>query len=104
MEGCMEIVVELNNFDISERLIFVKNTIYYGAPNYKEMIDELKKQHEMTGEKIAYLLPISGTSTIEDWARSGKPNYVAGEAFIELWKMFTGKEDQDIPRIKHWSV
>ena len=100
----MGILVELNNFDISDRLIFVKNTIHYGAPNYKEMIDELKKHHEMTGEKIAYLLPISGPSTIEEWTRGTKPNYVAGEAFIELWKMFTGKEDQDIPRIKHWRV
>ena len=96
----MGILVELNNFDISDRLIFVKNTIHYGAPNYKE----LKKHHEMTREKIAYLLPISGPSTIEEWTRGTKPNYVAGEAFIELWKMFTGKEDQDIPRIKHWSV
>ena len=38
----MGILVELNNFDISDRLIFVKNTIHYGAPNYKEMIDEFK--------------------------------------------------------------
>lgn len=100
----MGILVELNNFDISERLIFVKNTIHYGAPNYKEMIEELKKNHEMTGEKIAHLLPISGPSTIEEWTRGTKPNYVAGEAFIELWKTFTGKEDQQIPRIQHWRI
>ena len=100
----MGILVELNNFDISDRLIFVKNTIHYGAPNYKEMIDELKRYPEMTKEKIAYLLPISGPSTIEEWAHGTKPNYEAGEAFIELWKVLTSKEDQDIPRIKHWSV
>lgn len=101
----MGILVELNNFDISERLIFVKNTIHYGAPNYKEMIEELKKHHEMTGEKIAHLLPIAGASSVCDLARgSGKPNYAVGEAFIELWKVLTDKEDQDIPRIKHWSV
>lgn len=101
----MGILVELNNFDISERLIFVKNTIRYGAPNYKEMIADLKNNHEMTGEKIAYLLPIAGVSSVSEWARgSSKPNYAVGEAFIDLWKVLTGKEDQDIPRIKHWSV
>ena len=100
----MGILVELNNFDISERLIFVKNPIHYGAPNYKEMIGELKNHHEMTAEKIAYLLPIVGASTVSEWARGYKPNYEAGEAFIELWKALTGKADKDIPRIKHWSV
>lgn len=100
----MGICVELNNFDISERLILVKNPIHYGAPNYKEMITELKKHYEMTVEKIAYLLPISGPSTIEEWSRGGTPNYEAGESFIDLWKVLTGKEDQDIPRNKHWSV
>ena len=100
----MGILVELNNFDISERLIFVKNPIHYGAPNYKEMVVELKNQYEMTGEKIAYLLPVSGGSAIDEWTHGTKPNYVAGEAFIELWKSLTGKEDKDIPRIKHWSV
>ncbi|TCB52670.1 hypothetical protein E0H80_02215 [Acinetobacter sp. ANC 4779] len=100
----MGVYIELNNFEVSKRLIFVKNTIHYGAPNYKEMINELKKHHEMTGEKIAYILPISGPSTIEEWCRGSKPNYEAGEAFIELWKIFTGKEDQDVPRIKHWSM
>ena len=105
MEWYMGIFVELNNFDISERLIFVKNTIHYGAPNYKEMIADLKNNHEMTGEKIAHLLPIVGASSVYDWARgSGKPNYATGEAFIELWKVLMDKEDQDIPRIKHWSV
>lgn len=96
--------IELNNFEVSKRLIFLKAEVKYGAPNYKEMIAELKKHHEMTGEKIAYLLPISGLSTIEEWAHGTKPNYEAGEAFIELWESLTGKEDKDIPRIKHWRV
>jgi len=100
----MGIFVELNNFEVSKRLIFVKNTIHYGAPNYKEMIEELKEHHEMTAEKIAFVLPVSGASTVSEWARGGRPNYDVGEALIELWKMFTGKEDQDVPRIKHWSV
>lgn len=100
----MGILVELNNFDISKRLIFVKNTIHYGAPNYKEMIEELKEHHEMTGEKIACLLPISAASTVSEWARGGRPNYEVGEALIELWKLFTDKDDKDIPRNNHWSL
>ncbi|MFP6842760.1 MAG: hypothetical protein VB979_11415 [Acinetobacter sp.] len=100
----MGILVELNNFDISKRLIFVKNTIHYGAPNYKEMIAELKKNHEMTGEKIAHLLPLAGACSVREWEHGGKPNYAVGEAFIELWKAFTGKADKDIPRNNHWSL
>lgn len=96
--------VELNNFDTSTRLIFVKTEINYGAPNYAEMIDELKEHHEMTVEKIAFVLPITNSSTVAEWARGGKPNYESGEAFIELWKTLTGKSNQDIPRIKHWSI
>ena len=100
----MGILVELNNFDISKRLIFVKNTINYGAPNYKEMIEELKEHHEMTAEKIAFVLPVSGASTVSEWARGGRPNYEVGEALMELWKLFTDKDDKDIPRNNHWSL
>lgn len=96
--------VELNNFDTSKRLIFIKTKINYGAPNYAEMIDELKTHHEMTAEKIVFLLPVANSNTVSGWARGVKPNYEAGEAFIELWKTLTGKSDQDIPRIKHWRV
>jgi len=101
----MGIFVELNNFEVSKRLIFLKTEIYYGAPKYAEMIDELKEHHEMTYEKIAFVLPIANASTIREWDCGGvKPNYEAGEAFIELWKTLTGKSDQDIPRIKQWSI
>lgn len=104
MEGYMGIFVELNNFEVSKRLIFVKNTIHYGAPNYKEMIEELKEHHEMTAEKIAFVLPVANASTVSQWARGGRPNYEVGEAFIELWKLFTDKDDKDIPRNNHWSL
>ncbi len=100
----MGIFVELNNFEVSKRLIFVKNTIYYGAPNYKEMIEELKEHHEMTAEKIAFVLPVANASTVSEWARGGVPNYDNGDAFIELWKLFTDKDDKDIPRNNHWSL
>lgn len=104
MEGYMGIFVELNNFEVSKRLIFVKNTIHYGAPNYKEMIEELKEHHEMTAEKIAFVLPVANASTVSQWARGGRPNYEVGEALIELWKLFTDKDDKDIPRNNHWSL
>ncbi|MEQ1368217.1 hypothetical protein ABLT80_03945 [Acinetobacter schindleri] len=100
----MGIYIELNNFEVSKRLIFLKAEVKYGAPNYAEMIDELKKYYEMTHEKIAYLLPLSGASGVADWAHSVTPNYEAGEAFIELWKALTDKTDKDIPRVNNWSV
>lgn len=100
----MGILVELNNFEIPQRLIFIKTEINYGAPDFSKMIDELKVNHGMTHEKISFVLPVANASTVSEWSRGGKPNYENGEAFIELWKVLTDKEDQDIPRIKHWSV
>lgn len=96
--------VELNNFEISQRLIHIKTTIHYGGPNYKEMLDELRNHHELTHEKIAYLLSMSGASTVSEWARGGRPNFEVGESFIELWKSLTGKQNSEIPRISHWRV
>lgn len=104
MGTSMGIFVELNNFEASKRLIFLKTAIRYGAPNYSEMIRELKEHHEMTCEKIAFVLPVANASTINEWTHGGRPNYEAGEAFLELWKTFTEKTDQDIPRINHWRI
>ncbi|MFH7410386.1 hypothetical protein [Acinetobacter variabilis] len=100
----MGIYIELTNFEVSKNLLFLKAGVKYGAPNYAEMIDELKKHYEMTHEKIAYLLPMAGASGVADWARGVTPNYEVGEAFIELWKALTDKTNQDIPRVKYWSV
>ncbi|MFV5467167.1 hypothetical protein [Acinetobacter towneri] len=100
----MGIYIELNNFEAPRRLIFLKAEIKYGAPDYKKMIEELKEHHEMTAEKIAFVLPVSNASTVSQWARGGRPNYEVGEAFIELWKLFTDKDDKDIPRNNHWSL
>ncbi|MCO8079299.1 hypothetical protein [Acinetobacter lwoffii] len=100
----MGIYIELNNFEVSKRLIFLKAESKYVAPNYEEMISELKKYHEMTLEKIAHLLPVSGPSAINEWAHGCVPNYENGEALIELWKTLTDKTDQDIPRINYRSV
>ena len=100
----MGIYIELNNFEVSKRLIFLKAEVKYGAPNYMEMIRQLKEHNEMTCEKIAFMLPVTSASTINEWAKGGRPNYEAGEAFVELWKTFTEKTDQDIPRINHWRI
>lgn len=100
----MGIYIELNNFEVPKRLIFLKANIKYGAPNYSEMVQELKDFHEMTAEKIAFILRISGASTVVEWVRGGVPNYDNGEALIELWKTLTDKTDQDIPRTDYWSV
>ena len=100
----MGIYIELNNFEVPKNLLYLKAEVKYGAPNYKKMIDELKKYSEMTHEKIAYLLTLSGASGVADWARGGIPNYDNGAAFIELWKALTDKTDKDIPRTKYWSV
>lgn len=100
----MGIYIELSNFEGPKNLLFLKAEVKYGAPNYKKMIDELKKHHEMTNEKIAYLLPMAGASGVSEWARGVTPKYEVGEAFIELWKMLTDKDDKDIPRNNHWSL
>lgn len=104
MEEAMGIFIELNNFEVSKRLIFLKAEIKYGAPNYSEIIQELKEKHEMTAEKIAHILPISAPSSITEWMVGGRPNYEVGEALIELWKTFTGKTEYDIPRVEKWGL
>ena len=100
----MGIYIELNNFEAPRRLIFLKAEIKYGAPDYKKMIAELKNEHDMTAEKIAFVLPIANSSTVTEWENGGKPNYENGDAFIELWMALTEKTDQDIPRINHWRI
>ena len=100
----MGICVELDNFDTPNRLIFIKTEIRYGTPDYKEMLDELKAHHEMTHEKIAFVLPVANASTVSEWAQGSKPNFENGELFVELWKSLTGKSDFDIPRIQYWSI
>lgn len=100
----MGIYVELNNFEASRRLIFLKAEIKYGAPDYKKMIAELKNEHDMTAEKIAFVLPIANSSTVSEWEHGGKPNYENGDAFIELWMALTDKTVKDIPRNYNWGI
>ncbi|RSB50668.1 hypothetical protein EGK59_15870 [Acinetobacter soli] len=73
----------------------------YKRPDFNRMILDLSRLG-WTHEKIAFVLPIAGASTVSEWARGGAPNYEHGEAFIELWKTETGVER--IPREGEWQV
>ena len=63
----------------------------YKRPDFNRMILDLLKLG-WTHEKIADVLPVSGASTVSEWARGGIPNYDNGDAMIELWRMETGVE------------
>lgn len=61
----------------------------YKRPDFNRMILDLGKCG-WTHEKIADVLPVSGASTVSEWARGGVPNYDNGHAFILLWQTETG--------------
>jgi len=63
----------------------------YKRPDFNRMILDLNKCG-WTHEKIAHVLPVSGASTVSEWARGGVPNYDNGHAFIMLWQTETGIE------------
>ncbi|EXE78652.1 hypothetical protein J655_2712 [Acinetobacter sp. 1294243] len=73
----------------------------YKRPDFNRMILDLGRLG-WSHEKIAFVLPISGASTVSEWARGGVPNYENGEAFIELWKSETGIER--FPREGEWQT
>ncbi|MBU0384588.1 hypothetical protein KN515_23745, partial [Acinetobacter baumannii] len=45
----------------------------YKRPDFNRMILDLGRLG-WTHEKIAFLLPVSGASTVSEWARGGIPN------------------------------
>lgn len=73
----------------------------YKRPDFNRMILDLCKLG-WTHEKIAFLLPVSGASTVSEWARGGIPNYDNGDAFILLWQTETGYERY--PREGEWQT
>ena len=73
----------------------------YKRPDFNRMILDLLKLG-WTHEKIADVLPVSGASTVSEWARGGIPNYDNGDAMIELWRMETGIERY--PRDGEWQT
>ena len=95
----MNLPAELICFDISKNLFLNKNLRAYLAPNYSVMFKELYELCDMTHEKIADVLPVSGASSVTEWARGGIPNYDNGEALIVLWMTLTNKTENEIPRL-----
>lgn len=73
----------------------------YKRPDFNRMILDLSRLG-WTHEKIAFLLPVSGASTVSEWARGGIPNYENGEALIELWRAETGISRE--PREGEWGT
>lgn len=72
----------------------------YKRPDFNRMILDLCSRRGWTHEKIAFVLPVSGPSTVSAWASGSTPNYEHGEAFIELWKTETGVNR--VPREGEW--
>ncbi|MBK4747321.1 hypothetical protein [Acinetobacter baumannii] len=99
----MNIFAELCCFSTPKNLFFNKRLLNYLAPDLNRMIVDLKNLG-WTLEKIAFVLPISGASTVSEWARGGVPNYENGEAFIELWMHLTNKTEKEIPRINRYLI
>jgi len=73
----------------------------YKRPDFNRMILDLSRL-KWTHEKIAFVLPVAGASTVSEWARGGIPNFEHGEAFIELWKSETGVDR--VPREGEWQT
>lgn len=61
----------------------------YKRTDFNRMILDLCKIG-WTYEKIAFVLPVRGASTVSEWARGGVPNYDNGKAFELLWQIETG--------------
>ena len=73
----------------------------YKRPDFNRIILDLGRLG-WTHEKIAFVLPVSGASTVSEWARGGIPNYENGEALIQLWQSETGVER--VPREGEWGT
>ena len=67
---------------------FKKKLRNYKRPDFNRMILDLNRLG-YTHEKIAFLLPVRGASTVSEWARGGVPNYDNGTAFVMLWQTLT---------------
>lgn len=70
----------------------------YKRPDFNRMILDLGRLG-WTHEKIAFVLPVSGASTVSEWAR-GVPNYDNGHAFILLWQ--TETDIDRYPLVGEW--
>ena len=73
----------------------------YKRPDFNRIILDLSRLG-WTHEKIAFVVPVSGASTVSEWARGSIPNYENGEALIELWRAETGISRE--PREGEWGT
>ncbi|ALH95668.1 hypothetical protein [Acinetobacter equi] len=89
---------ELNCLSISSNILLSKNLIEYNSPDYGEILLILRAEFGLTHEQIAFLLPVSGSSTISEWTRGSAPNFENGFHLIELWKLLTDKTEAEVPR------
>ncbi|MBM7139899.1 hypothetical protein [Acinetobacter sp. 105-3] len=99
----MNILVELCCFSTPKNLFFNKKFPNYLAPDFNQMIIDLTDLG-WTHEKIAHVLPVSGASTIKEWACGSFMNYDNGAALIELWMQLTSKTEKEIPRINRYLI
>ena len=75
----------------------------YKRPDFNRMIVDLKNLG-WTLEKIAYVLPISGASSVREWICGSVMKYDNGAAFVELWMHLTNKTEKEIPRINRYLI
>ncbi|WP_166167052.1 hypothetical protein [Acinetobacter sp. SA01] len=99
----MNIFSELCSFDTPANLFLNKSIRTYSAPDFSVMIKDLSLLG-WTHEKIAFVLPVSGASTISEWSHGSLMNFDNGNAFIELWKHLTDKTEKEMPRINRHHI
>lgn len=73
----------------------------YKRPDFNRMVLDLSRLG-WTHEKIAFVLPVAGASTVSEWSRGGIPNYDNGDAFILLWQTEVGLDRY--PREGEWQT
>ncbi len=99
----MNIFAELCCFSTPKNLFFNKRLLNYLAPDLNRMIVDLKNLG-WTLEKIAFVLPISGVSSVREWICGSVMKYDNGAAFVELWMHLTNKTEKEIPRINRYLI
>lgn len=99
----MNIFGELCSFDTPANLFLNKSIRAYLAPSFSAMIRDLSLLG-WTHEKIAFVLPMAGASSVSEWSHGSLMNFDNGSAFIELWKHLTDKTEKEIPRINRHHI
>lgn len=80
---------------------FLRQRRGYKRPDFNRMILDLRNLG-WSHEKIAYVLDVSGGSTVSSWSTGSIPEYIHGEQFIMLWQEQTGIDR--VPREGEWQT